>query len=414
MYKPLFLFIGNRYAGLKRKNQFTSFMSLTSIIGIALGVTVLITVLSVMNGFGKEIRAQMLSITPHITLKASRGYLKNWDPLLKELKNHKKVKGAAPYVLEQGMLTGVGAVRGVVVTGILPSEINNVFPLENNIVDGSIDNLENKKFSMVLGKDLAANLGVLVGDKITLLVPESDVSPAGVMPRLKRFEIVGIYNTGTYYDNRNVFINLKDASILYRLANGITGIQLKVEDEFEAVKISKEIAKEYDYNYKVTDWTYEFETFFDALKMEKTVMWCILLLIIAVAAFNLVSSLVMIVTDKKSDIAILRTMGVKRREIVGIFIVQGVIVGVIGTILGLIFGLLLAYNVTQIVEFVQGLFNVQFISEDIYFVGYVPSKIEKLDVISICFFSLFMSFVSTLYPAYRAASIKPAEALRYE
>lgn len=414
MFSPLFAFIGVRYSGIKRKNQFISFISLTSMIGIALGVTVLITVLSVMNGFSKEIRAQMLSIAPHATLRAYDGYLKNWEHIIKDLKKYPMIKGVAPFIAEQGMLTSKGDVQGVYVVGILPKEINNVFPLENNIIAGSIDDLSSKKFSTIIGRELATKLGLWVGDKITILAPETNVSPAGVMPRLKRFLIVGIFDTGTNYDNTNIFINLRDASVLYRLNDGITGIQMKLVDELQAGVISKKIAAFYNHEYRVSNWTEVYSTYFKAIKMEKTVMWFILLLIIAVAGFNLVSSLVMMVTDKRPDIAILRTMGASRRSVMGIFMVQGTLIGFIGTLLGLIFGLLLANNVTQIVGFIENFFQVKFISQDVYFIGYLPSEIQSIDVILICLFSLIMSFVSTLYPAYRAGGVKPAEALRYE
>jgi lipoprotein-releasing system permease protein len=415
MFKPLFAFVGYRYCRIKRKDHFISFISTTSMVGIALGVMVLITVLSVMNGFSHEIRSKILASAPHIVLGARSGNgLTNWGPLLSYVKTHPKVVGAAPFVMEQGMLTHGGNVRGVAVVGITPKETNNVFPLANNIIAGNMNDLDNSRYGVLIGVELARALGVWLNDKITLLAPEANVSPAGVSPRIKRFTIVGIYNTGSYFDDKNIFIHLQDAGVLYRLGDAITGIQMKVADELTAPRVAKEISAHYGERYRLVDWTQEYTDFFNAIKMEKTVMWCILLLIIAVAGFNLVSSLVMMVTDKRQDVAILRTMGVSRRAVMGIFMVQGSIIGTFGTLLGLGSGLLLAANVTKIVDSIQRLFQVQFISPDVYFIGFVPSEIHAMDVVVVCVFSLLMSFVATVYPAFKAASIKPAEALRYE
>lgn len=414
MFKPLYAFIGYRYSRVKRKNHFISFISQTSMISIALGVMVLITVMSVMNGFHTEIRAQMLSLAPHITVKSHFGNLNNWGSLFIKIKQNEEVLGAAPFVLEQGMLTKDGFVQGVAVRGVVPEEINDVFPMAKNIKAGSIDALSKQKYGVVIGISLATRLNIWLGDSITLLVPEANISPIGVTPRLKRFTVVGVFDTATMYDERNIFINLKDANVLYRLDNSISGIQLKIKDELEAKRIANLIAEDLDNKYYVEDWTREYAGFFEAIKMEKTVMWCILVLIIAVAGFNLVSSLVMMVTDKRPDIAIIRTIGASKRSIMGIFMMQGVVIGTIGTALGLGLGLLLAYNVTVIVEFIQQLFQVQFVSPDVYFIGYVPSEIHSSDIIIICLTAQVMSFVATIYPAYKAASIQPAEALRYE
>jgi lipoprotein-releasing system permease protein len=414
MFKPFFLYVGYRYAHVKRKNHFISFISLTSMLGIAIGVTVLITVLSVMNGFNKEIRAKMLNVTPHITLRGMDGLLTNWSPLIPQLLSEPGVTGVAPYILGQGLLVENGLVQPTYVRGVDPNIINEVYPLQNNIVAGNFADLRAGGFGVVIGKQLAASLGLVVGDKITLLIPEANTTIAGVVPKFKRLNLVAIFDTGTHYDDRNAFVHIKDAAKLFKMHSGITGIQIKVQDELQAPAIVQKLNQKFNYKYWIADWTIEYKSFFDALNMEKMVMWCILCLIIAVAAFNLVSSLVMMVTDKRADIAILRTMGASPRSVMGIFIAQGAIIGFIGTVLGLVAGLLLASNITALVEHLQTLLSIKFVSEDVYLIGFVPSQIKQMDVIIICSFSFIMSLLATIYPAWRAANIAPAEALRYE
>lgn len=414
MYKPYYAFIGGRYSRVKRKNHFISFISLTTMLGIAIGVAVLITVLSVMNGFSKEIRAQMLSATPHITIRGAGNDLVHWQPMLKTVLDMDDIVGAAPFIHGQGMLTERGHVKGVFVKGIIPKEINAVYPLEGNLLLGSLDSLSEGSYQTVIGSELARAYALAIGDKVTLIVPEANVSLAGVHPRIKRLTVSGIYSTGSPYDDNHLFVHIKDAATLFRMKESITGIQVRVSDELQAPAISKDIYKQLGFEPFVYSWREEYGNFFQAIQMEKTVMWCILLLIISVAAFNLISSLVMVVTDKRADIAILRTMGATKKHILGIFMIQGSIIGFIGTALGLIGGLLLAYNVSDIVEYIERLFKVQFISSDVYFISYVPSDIHTQDVVAVCLISLIMSFLATLYPARKAASIQPAEALRYE
>lgn len=407
-------FVGLRYFFIKRKEHFGSFISLISTLGIALGVMVLITVLSVMNGFSKEIRAKILSTNPHITFKNYFGNLSNWESIVLDLKKDNQVSGVAPFIAQHGLLIFNGYSKPVMIIGIDPLQINNVYPLANNMVSGEIDNLTKHKFNIIIGKELADNLDLDINNTINLMVPAINVSPTGVDPRIKKMTIGGIFKAGTSYAQHHIFVNIRDIRKLYRIHNGITGIQLKVIDELKAPKIAHEISAKFEHKYSVVDWTLEFKAFFDALQMEKTVMGCILLLIIAVAGFNLVSSLIMLVMDKRSDIAILRVMGATSEEIMVIFMLQGSLIGLLGTLIGLIGGVLLANNITGLVNWLENLLKIQFVTEEAYFISFVPSDIHIRDVFWVVFGALFMSFIATLYPAWRASKIKPAEALRYE
>lgn len=416
MFRPFYAFIGYRYTYVKRKNHFISFISLTSVLGIALGVGVLIAVLSVMNGFNHEIRVQMLSGTPHITVGKIGGPLTEWKTLIGNLKENPDVKGAAPYISGQGMLSNAasGRVQGVMIKGIDPVQINEVLPLSSRMKQGDLASLQPGEFGAILGRNLASNLGLGVGDSVSIIAPEASVTPAGILPRIKRFKVVGIFSIGDLYDANQIFINMKDADKFFRMNGAVSGVQLKVQDELEAPKVALSLYENLKQKYWISDWTQEFGSFFKALKVQKIVMTFILLLIIAVAAFNLVSSLVMMVADKRSDIAILRTLGASRRTIMGIFIAQGGIVGIIGTLLGVLLGLYLSYHVTGWTDYLQQTFNMELVSKDVYLVGFLPSEVHVSDVIFVVFATVVMCFVATLYPAYRAANIEPAEALRYE
>lgn len=416
MFRPFFAFVGYRYTRIKRKNHFISFISLTSVLGIALGVGVLIAVLSVMNGFNREIRAQMLSGTPHITVGQFGEPLTEWQNLIKNLKSNPKVLGAAPYIFGQGMLSSqtTGQVQGVIIKGIDPVLINEVYPLSDEIKVGELDALKPGEYGIILGNILAKNFGVKVGDKVSLIAAEASVTPAGIAPRIRRFTVVGIFEIGTLYDDKQAFIHIQDADKFFRQHGAVTGVQLKIKDELEAPKIARELQRDVVEDYWIVDWTQEFGSFFKALQIQKTVMTFILLLIIAVAAFNLVSSLVMMVTDKRGDIAILRTLGASRRSIMGIFIAQGAIIGLIGTIMGVLLGLFMAFNVTKWADKIQEAFNVELVAKDVYLVGYLPSEVHNIDIVYITIVTLIMCFIATLYPAWRAANIPPAEALRYE
>lgn len=415
MYRPLQLFIGLRYTRAKRRNHFISFISLTSMLGIALGVTALITVLSVMNGFENELRQRILGMTSHATISGYGEELTNWAPLAGIAASHPHVLGSAPYIQKEGMLIHGQQVNGSLVRGVLPDEEPKVSDVAANMVSGSLDDLLAGEFRIILGIDLARILGVMVGDKVTLVTPSANVTPAGVMPRLKRFTVSGIFEVGMYeYDSALALIHLDDARKLFRMGEGVTGLRLKLDDLFRAPFVSRELAESIPGIYQVRDWTQYHANFFRAIKTEKTVMFVILLLIVAVAAFNIVSTLVMVVTDKTTDIAILRTLGATPGSILGIFMVQGTVIGFVGTLLGLIGGVGLALNVETIVPAIESLFGVQFLPADVYYISDLPSELHWDDVLKITGVSFFISVIATLYPAWRASRTQPAESLRYE
>ncbi|CEK10105.1 lipoprotein-releasing ABC transporter permease subunit [Legionella hackeliae] len=414
MFKPLALYIGLRYTRAKKRNHFVSFISLSSMLGIGLGVMVLITVLSVMNGFDEEIHKRFFGMAPEITVTGKNGKISDWQILEKELRTTPGVKAIAPFVGGQGLLTHEGQVLPIVLTGVDPIQEQTVTHLKDKMLAGDIKDLKN--FGIILGKGLADSLGVFIGDKVTIMIPQATVTPAGMVPRFKRFTVVGVFSAGTgfNFDAKLAFINLTDAQKLIQLGKDITGLKMKIANIYNAPAMSDQLAAKLGEEYDVGNWTQQFGAFFQAVKMEKTMMFLILLLIIAVAAFNLVSSLVMVVNDKQAEIAILRTIGATPSKILWIFIVQGMMVGVIGTLLGLIGGLLLAANATAIVNKLQAIFNMQILSSNIYFVDYLPSKILISDLWLVCAMALLMSFLATIYPAWRASKTVIAEALHYE
>lgn len=416
MIRPLEVFIGLRYTRAKRRNHFISFISLISMFGIALGVTALITVLSVMNGFEKELRGRILSVASHATVTSAGGeYLDDWRAVAARVQRDRHVIGTAPYVSGQAMITRGRAASGVVVRGILPAEEPHVSDLQKSMVLGALTALKPGEFGIVLGRELAWKLDADVGSKVTLIIPEGQVTPAGLLPRLKRFTVVGIFEVGMYeYDSGLALIDINDASRLYQLGDAVSGLRLKLDDLFAAPQVSVELERMLGFDYRVRDWSKDHANFFRALKIEKTVMFIILLLIVAVAAFNIISTLVMVVTDKEADIAILRTLGMSPRSIMGVFTVQGSIIGVIGTLIGVIGGVLLASNVETVVPFIERVFHTTFLSADVYYISELPSDMRWADVGRIGSASLIMSLLATLYPAWRASKTQPAEALRYE
>jgi lipoprotein-releasing system permease protein len=414
MYKPLALFIGLRYTRSKKKNHFVSFISLSSMLGIGLGVMVLITVLSVMNGFDQEIHNRFFGMAPEITITGHDEQLTDWQGLEKKVQAIPGIKAIAPYVGGQGLLTHEGQVLPIVLTGIDPAVEESVTHLSQKLLAGSMNNLQH--FGIILGKGLADNLGVMLGDKVTIMIPQATVTPAGMIPRFKRFTVVGVFSAGTgfNFDTKLAFTSLGDAQKLMQMGSNVSGIKMKIDDVYQAPELTARLSSLLGEEYQVGNWTQQFGPFFQAIKMEKTMMFMILLLIIAVAAFNLVSSLVMVVNDKQAEIAILRTIGATPATILRIFIVQGMMVGIVGTVLGLIAGLLLAENATSIVNWLQALFHVKVLSSSIYFVDYLPSKILWSDLWQVCVMALLMSFAATIYPAWRASKTLIAEALHYE
>ncbi len=415
MFRPLILFIGLRYTRAKRRTQFISFITLTSVLGIALGVTALITVLSVMNGFEAELRERILGMTSHTTITGNNNRLLDWPSLEQQLHGIEHVQGMAPFVRGQVMVNARRQVSGTLMRGIFPEHEPQVSEVGNKMLQGQLADLQAGKFGIVLGAELARFLGARLGDKVTVISPEINSTPAGILPRLKRFTVVGIFQVGMYeYDRNMALVHINDAAKLLRLGEAVSGLRLKLDDLFNAPTMSRKLAKDLQWQYRVSDWTQAHSNFFRAIKTEKRVMFIILLLIVAVAAFNIVSTLVMVVTDKRGDIAILKTQGLSDASVMGIFIVLGSIIGCIGTLLGTAGGVLLALNVETIVPAIESFFGVQFMAADVYYISDVPSKLEWMDVYRIAAMSFLLALLATLYPAWQASRVNPAEVLRYE
>ncbi|SCY17793.1 lipoprotein-releasing system permease protein [Nitrosospira sp. Nl5] len=413
---PYELFIGLRYTRAKRRNHFISFISLISLLGITLGMTALITVMSVMNGFQKEVRTRILGVASHIQVSGIDGKLTNWRQVAEEALRHPEVEGAAPYVSAQGMVSFDQVVSGVAVRGILPLMENNVADLADMMVDGKLDNLVPGQFGIIIGLELSRILGVFTGDKIVLISPQGQVTPAGILPRLKQFTITGIFQAGhSEYDSGLVLIHMADAQTLYRMEDDqVSGVRLKLRDLFQAPQVARELAPTISTDVHISDWSRQHANYFRAIQIEKRMLSLILALIIAVAAFNIVSTLVMAVTDKQSDIAILRTLGASPRSIMKIFIVQGTLIGIVGTTLGVIGGMLLAYNVEAVIALIERLFSVRFLSPEVYYISEIPSDPQMSDIVAVAAVSFVLTLLATLYPSYRASRVNPAEALRYE
>lgn len=410
------LFIGLRYTRAKRRNHFISFISLISLLGITLGMTALITVMSVMNGFQKEVRSRILGVASHIQISGLDGALTDWQRVAREALKHPQVEAAAPYVSAQGMVSFNNVVSGVVVRGILPDMEDRVADLGQMMIDGKLDDLVPGRFGIVIGRELARALDVFTGDKIVLISPQGQVTPAGILPRLKQFTITGIFEAGHFeYDSGLVLIHLADAQKLYRMENDeVSGVRLKLRDLFLAPQVAQELVPMISADVHISDWTRQHANYFRAIQIEKRMLSLILALIIAVAAFNIVSTLVMAVTDKQSDIAILRTLGASPRSIMKIFIVQGTLIGIVGTALGVIGGVLLAYNIEAVIAAIERVFSVQFLSREVYYISEIPSDPHLADIVTVAMVSFVLTLLATLYPSYRASKVNPAEALRYE
>ncbi|MBI1398314.1 MAG: lipoprotein-releasing ABC transporter permease subunit [Betaproteobacteria bacterium] len=412
---PFEYFIGLRYTRAKRRNHFISFISMTSMAGIALGVAALIVVLSVMNGFQQELRSRILGVAAHIQLVGFDGGLADWQKVSEIARRHPQVIGAAPYINAQALLSFDQTVQGALVRGVLPDLEYTVADIGRKMKAGRFSDLRPGAFGIVLGSELARNLGARLGDKVTVIAPQGMVTAAGVLPRLKQFRVVGIFEVGMYeYDSGLAIMDLADAQKLYRMGDRVTGVRLKLKDMFDAPRVVRELAPTMPDNVYLTDWTRSHGNFFRAVQIEKRVMFIILTLIVAVAAFNIVSTLVMAVTDKQADIAILRTLGASPGSIMKLFIVQGTLIGVIGTLIGVIGGVTLALNIDVVVPFIEHTFGVQFLAKDVYYISELPSELKMSDVVTIALVSLGLSLVATIYPSYRASRVNPAAALRYE
>ncbi|WP_005876523.1 lipoprotein-releasing ABC transporter permease subunit [Oxalobacter paraformigenes] len=415
---PFEWLVGLRYLRSGKRsgrNRFISFISLISMTGIALGVAALIIVMSVMNGFQKEVRDRMLSVLPHIEVQDIYGSLPDWRKTAETARQNPEVTGTAPYVIGQALVTRNDTMRGVIVRGIEPKEEPNVSEIARQFIAGKLGDLQPDSFNIAIGKELARMLRIGPGDKLTVVIPQGQVTPAGVLPRLKQFTVSGIFEAGHFeFDSTLAFVNMEDAMRMFR-TNAPTGLRIQIKDMQEAPQVAHEIGLLLsDDDVIVRDWSKQNRNWFAAVQTEKKMMFIILMLIIAVATFNLVSTLVMTVTEKQADIAILRTLGASPRSIMKIFMIQGALAGIFGTLIGLGFGMLVAVNIDVIVPFIERLFGFQFLPKDIYLISSLPSDLRLTDVLVIGGASIVLSFLATLYPSWSAAKVNPAEALRYE
>ena len=416
MVRPLALFIGLRYIRAKRRTRFISFITGTSILGIIIGVWALISVLSVMNGFERELKSRLLAVAAHIEVSGPGGWLDDWRTAMSDVEKSIEFEGQAPYILTHAMIKQGNLVSPVIVRGIDPQIESTVSSIGEHMVNGSLDDLNSGAFSIVIGEELARRMGnVKVGDKIVVISSRARSTLVGVLPRLKRFTVVGIFNLNFYeYDNGLALTHIEDLAKLQHVGDAVSGLRLRVSDVFASPLLTRKLRSSLGPGYTVTDWTNQHSNLFEALKIERRVMFIILLLIVAVAAFNIVSTLVMLVSDKSTDIAVLRTIGVSPRSVMGIFIVHGVVIGIVGTVFGAIVGVITGLNMETLIPWAEQLFGTQFFPDDIYIITKFPAQLIWGDVIKITVASLVMCFVATIYPAWRASKVHPAEALRYD
>lgn len=409
------LFIGLRYTRAKRRNNFISFISFISMLGVGLGVMALIVVLSVMNGFENQLRERILGMVSHVTISNYDNRLANWSELAEALKGNNEVVGLAPYVEVEAMLSNKGSVSGAIIRGVSPEHEITVSEIHKHMVIGELSDIKAGGFGIVLGSGLADALDVIVGDRVTMITPQSSVSPIGILPRLKRFKVLGIFEIGVYeYDKATAIVHTQDAAKLFKLDGKVSGLRLKLNDMDAAPALRYELGDSLGLEYWVSDWTLRHTNYFKAIQTEKTVMFIILSLIVAVAAFNIVSTLVMVVTDKQADIAILRTIGMSPRSILAVFMIQGILIGVIGTVIGVILGVIISLNIETIIPTLEQFFQTQFLPKGVYPITDLPSDMEWDDVMSIAILSFSMSILATFYPALKAGHTDPVEALRYE
>ncbi|PCI06615.1 MAG: lipoprotein-releasing system transmembrane subunit LolC [Gammaproteobacteria bacterium] len=415
MFQPKELFIGLRYIRARRKNHYVSFIAFISIAGVALGVFALIVVLSVMNGFGNELRDRTLSMTSHATVTGYDGYLRDWPAVLEKVEKNNEVVAGAPYIRKEVMLSNGRRVSGSLIRGVQPAMESKVSLIESKMISGSLHDLKAGEYGIVLGRELANTLGVYEGDRITVITPQASITAIGVMPRLRRFRVVGVFEVGMHqYDAAMAYIHLQDASKLFSFKDKVSGVRLKLTDLFEAPRITREIERNFGVDYWVRDWSKQHKNFFRALQTEKTVMFIILLLMVSVAALNIVSTLMMTVTDKESDIAILRALGMRPSSIMTIFIIQGAFIGFFGTLIGVGAGVPVALHVFEIVSWLEQLFNTDFLPSDVYYISDVVADVRVSDVVTYALSAFSVTILATIYPAWRASRTLPAEALRYE
>ncbi len=416
MFQPKELFIGLRYTRAKRKTHFVSFIAFISIAGVALGVAALIVVLSVMNGFGNELRERTLSMTSHATITGFDGSMSNWQENADKAVSHPEVISAAPYIRKEVMLTNGRRVSGALVRGIEPEAEQTVSTVASKMVSGQLTDLHAGDYGIVIGRELANTLGVYEGDRITVITPQASITAIGVMPRLRRFKVVGVFEVGMHqFDSAMAFMHIRDAGKLFSMDEGVVnGIRLKLVDLFEAGKVTRDLDKTFGEEYWIRDWTQQHRNFFKALKTEKTVMFIILLMVIAVAALNIVSTLMMTVTDKEADIAILRALGMRPGSIMTIFIIQGAVIGLFGTLIGVGLGVPIALNVFEIVSSLEQLFNTDFLPSDVYYISDITADVRVDEVLTYGISAFCITILATIYPAWRASRTMPAEALHYE
>lgn len=415
MFQPKEVYIGLRYTRAKRKNHFVSFIAFISIAGVSLGVFALIVVLSVMNGFGNELRNRTLSMTSHATVTGIDGYLSNWQQASDKAIEQPDVVAVAPYIGKEVMLSNGRRVGGSLVRGILPEMEKNVSLVESKMVSGTLSDLKPGEYGIVLGRELANSLGVYEGDRVTVITPEATVTALGVTPRLRRFKVVGVFEVGMHqFDSAMSYMHIEDASKLFRLKEKVSGVRLRLTDLFEAPAITRALDSTFGEEYWVRDWTSQHKNFFKALRTEKTVMFIILLMVVAVAALNIVSTLMMTVTDKEADIAILRALGITPGSVMAIFMIQGAVIGLFGTLIGVALGVPVALNVFEIVSWLEQIFSTDFLPSDVYYISDVVADVRAKEILTYAISAFVITILATIYPAWRASKTLPAEALRYE